>query len=300
MQPCALCHTPFEPKELSHIVPAFAYRWLKSTSVTGFMRYGPSVNRRVQDGIKDYFLCESCEDRFSSYEDAFARQFFYPFVENNSACLEYGEGILRFAVSASWRVLAYAREKSRLKHFRGRHESAITESLEAWRAYLLGATNDIGNHEIHLLPFCGVIDYSGDNVPPNLNRYLRRTIEIDTVVSDQEAVTYCKLGPLILIGLVAYPDLTHWQNTKIEKSGHFGPGQTSCPGQYRDYIFKRSVRLQELEAQLSERQLSQIEQSYVVNEEKFEGSDTIQSTMLDLELQLRKTRLDLTNERSEQ
>jgi hypothetical protein len=218
MQDCALCQTSFEPKELSHIVSAFAYRWLRSTSVTGFMRYGPSVNRRVQDGIKDYFLCEACEDRFSSYEDVFAKEFFYPFVENNSVCLEYGEGILKFAVSASWRVLAYAKQKNRLKHFRGRHESAVTDCLEVWRAYLLGVRNDIGNHEIHLLPFCGVVDYSGDNVPKNLNRYLRRTIEIDTVVSDRQAVTYCKLGPLTLIGPIEYPDLSRWRIRKLRKA----------------------------------------------------------------------------------
>jgi hypothetical protein len=66
------------------------------------MRYGPSMNRRAQDGIKDYFLCEACEDRFSHYEDTFAKEIFYPFVENDSVCVDYGENVLKFAVSASW------------------------------------------------------------------------------------------------------------------------------------------------------------------------------------------------------
>jgi hypothetical protein len=66
---CRLCHQEFVPKEKSHIVSAFVYRWLKNSSGTGFLRFGPKINQRVQDGIKDYFLCESCEwlaDRVNS------------------------------------------------------------------------------------------------------------------------------------------------------------------------------------------------------------------------------------------
>lgn len=288
MQDCALCRSPFEPKELSHIVSAFAYRWLKSSSVTGFMRFGPNMNRRAQDGIKDYFLCEACEDRFSQYEDAFAKNIFHPFVENDSVCVEYGPDILKFAVSASWRVLAYSKEKRGLKHFRGRHHNAVLDALETWRSYLLDTVDGIGRHEIHLLPFSGVIDYSGPNIPTNFNRYLRRTIEIDTVVSDDEAITYCKLGPLILIGLIEYPDPRHWENTKIDQSGRFGPCTTSCPVQYREYMFKRSARMQQLQADLSERQRDAIQRSYSKNSARLESSDTIRATVQDLELQLRR------------
>jgi hypothetical protein len=288
MQDCALCRCAFEPKEQSHIVSAFVYRWLKSTSVTGFMRFGRSMNVRAQDGIKDYFLCEACEDRLNPWERVFAQDLFYPFVGNSSVSIEYGEDILKFAVSASWRVLAYAKQKGRLNHFRGRHERAINESLETWSSYLLGTVDHIGRHEIHLLPFSGVVEYSGDDIPPNFNRYLRRAVEIDTVVSDHEAVTYCKLGPLILIGLIEYPDPSHWENTKIQKSGRFGPCTTSCPAQYRDYMFKRSARLKELEKGLSAKQLDVIEQSYAKNSAKFEGSETIQATISDLELRFRR------------
>jgi len=291
-QDCALCKRPFEPKEQSHIVSAFVYRWLKSTSVTGFMRFGRSMNVRAQDGIKDYFLCDACEDRLSSWESVFATEIFYPFVENDSVCVDYGEDILKFAVSASWRVLAYGKQKDRLKHFRGRHERALSSALETWRSYLLGTTDDIGRHEIHLLPFSGVVDYSGDYIPPNFNRYLRRAVEIDTVVSDDEAVTYCKLGPLILIGLIQYPDPNHWENTKIQKSGRLGPCKTSCPAQYQHYMFKRSARMQELQEGLSQKQLDVIKQSYERNLAKLETSETIRATIADLELRFRRGEFD--------
>jgi hypothetical protein len=87
------------------------------------------------------------------------------------------------------------------------------------------------------------VDHSANDVPQGINRYLRRIVQIDTGVSDYEAFTYCKLGPMILIGLIDYPDLNHWQNTKIAKKGCFGPGRTVVPGQYQQYIFKACRRM---------------------------------------------------------
>ena len=248
------------------------------------MRYGRQMNRRHQDGIKDYFLCTRCEDRLGVYESAFASEIFHPFTQDNSVCVDYGENTLKFGVSASWRVLAYMKEKQGLRHFRGRHESAVIETLSMWRNYLLSIGNDIGTHEIHLLPFCGVIDCFGSDVPPNLNRYLRRAVEIDVTVSDETAFTYCKLGPMILIGLIQYPELAHWENTRIDKSGQLRPRLSASPALLRDYIFKRSARMEELESNLSERQLRRIERSYRKNAQRFEGSDTQYTALLDLRL----------------
>src|SRR5437870_11113771 len=104
-RPCALCVLIFEPQELSHIVSAFVYRWLKESSATGFLRFGLKMNQRTQDGLKDYFLCPACEDRFQTNEDLFSKKIFYPYVRDNSVCVDYGEYTLKFAVSASWCVL---------------------------------------------------------------------------------------------------------------------------------------------------------------------------------------------------
>jgi len=50
---CRLCSRARE-LQLSHIVPAFVYRWLKDLSGTGFLRFGKNPNRREQDGLKDF------------------------------------------------------------------------------------------------------------------------------------------------------------------------------------------------------------------------------------------------------
>jgi hypothetical protein len=270
-------------------VSAFVYRWLKESSATGFMRFGPKTNQRIQDGLKDYFLCPVCEDRLSRHEDTFSKKIFYPYVEDNSVCVDYEEYALKFAVGASWRVLAYVTEKRGLPHFRGRHQHAVHATLETWRDYLLDQRDDIGLHEVHLLPLCGIVDHNANYVPHGINRYLRRTVQIDTGVSDNEAFTYCKLGPMILIGLIEYPDLNHWQNTKIARKGRFGPGRTVVPGQYQHYIFKACKRMLELERNISDKQRAIIEKSYSARIDQWENSDTYDATLLDIELQIRRS-----------
>ena len=52
---CALCHQNSE-LELSHIIPKFAIRYLKETSI-GQLRSTDNPNSTIQDGEKHYLLC---------------------------------------------------------------------------------------------------------------------------------------------------------------------------------------------------------------------------------------------------
>jgi len=287
-QICGLCGREYVPLEESHILPAFVYRWLKESSTTGFLRFGREMNRRTQDGVKGYFLCERCEDRFQKFETPFATKIFHPFVQNNSFATDYDEYFRKFAVSLVWRALAYGKQKYGLNNFRGRHQGALASALETWKEYLLGARNDIPGHEVHLVPFCGVANHTMKNVPPNINRYLMRTTEMDVVVSDENAFTYVKIGPLILVGLIAFPDRSEWINTEILESGHFGPGGFHAPGMLLHYIFSRCKRLSELEDGLSSKQLKTIEGSYEKNIARFENSNTREAAILDIILKERR------------
>ncbi len=49
---CRLCGKNADLQE-SHIIPSFVYRWLKDSSGTGYLRFGPEPNKRVQDGYKN-------------------------------------------------------------------------------------------------------------------------------------------------------------------------------------------------------------------------------------------------------
>jgi hypothetical protein len=72
---CRLCFTKTELLE-SHIIPSFVYKWLKSTSGTGFLRFGMEPNRRAQDGHKRFWLCGVCEARLNYWETKFANTSF--------------------------------------------------------------------------------------------------------------------------------------------------------------------------------------------------------------------------------
>lgn len=281
---CGLCAKRYVPHEVSHIVPKFVYKWLKSTSTTKVMRFGPEMNRRTQDGIKDHFLCEACEDLFGKCEATFATEVFHPFTKDNNFITKYGGFMMRFAVSVSWRVLAYSKEKERLQHFRGRHAEAVDSTLKIWSDYLLNRRDDIATHEMHLLPMAGIVEHSFSDVPENINRYLRRTVEIDVVVSDGAAFTYTKLGPLMFIGLIAYPDVSQWEGTKILPNGEFPPRDFSASSRFKDYIFGRCKRLAELESEISKLQLEKIAASYEQNMDRLEQSDTYKALLMDLEL----------------
>ena len=103
---CALCRDPAVLME-SHIIPAFVYRWLKDTSVTGYLRAGTNPRRRVQDGLKSKLLCANCEARFNRWETSFATEIFHPYNANERLEARYGDWMLKFCTSVSWRALKF-------------------------------------------------------------------------------------------------------------------------------------------------------------------------------------------------
>ena len=98
---CKLCEADGELRE-SHILPSFVYRWLKSSSGTGFIRFGENPNLRSQDGFKTYLLCGECEGLFNSWETEFANKIFHPLNGGSGATLQYGPWMLKFAASVSY------------------------------------------------------------------------------------------------------------------------------------------------------------------------------------------------------
>src|ERR1041384_7712632 len=102
VEPCRLCGKTAELK-LSHIIPAFVFRWKRQTSANGYLRMADAPNKRVQDGIKKYWLCEACEARFSRVEDRFSAHVFYPFANEDASRVRYAPWMLQFAASLVWR-----------------------------------------------------------------------------------------------------------------------------------------------------------------------------------------------------
>jgi len=53
---CRLCQADAD-LQLSHILPAFVFRWLRESAGGNPIRNTSTPNLRVQDGLKRYWLC---------------------------------------------------------------------------------------------------------------------------------------------------------------------------------------------------------------------------------------------------
>lgn len=272
---CRLCDAESSLQQ-SHILPAFAIRWLRDSSGTGHIRQGRSPNRRVQDGPKPHLLCTSCEGRLNLSETPFAEKLFHPFTNRESSEFVYGEWLLRFCVSMSWRVLQFYKDETSLKNYELDAVSRITEAEQTWKAFLMGQVPHPGPFQQHLLPVYGPEAIFGQlaNTSPNINRYLMRTMDTDLVRGRTTNFVYSKLGRFIILGFIREDRPGRWQGSKVKiTTGRIEPRRYSIPEEFIEYINSKARREAELIAGLSPRQREKMDQAYREKITAFIGSD---------------------------
>ena len=138
--PCGLCQSP-GPRRLSHILPAFVFKHAQVRTPTGYLRNSLTPNKRMQDGPKDYVLCESCEQRFSKWERSFAR-LFKRHNEVRGETITYSSDDAFCALSMLWRGLHNARAHPELNHLTFGSDYSRTDACFAqWSSSLLSETN---------------------------------------------------------------------------------------------------------------------------------------------------------------
>jgi hypothetical protein len=262
--------------QLSHILPAFVIRWLRESSGTGKIRVGTSPNRRVQDGPKRHWLCTSCESRLSRSETLFAEKLFYPYVNGETSQFVYGEWLLHFCVSISWRVLQHYKDESVLNTYEPDAIACIAEAERTWKAFLLDQLPHPGRFPQHLFPSGGieVIPSQSGSLSPNINRYLMRTIDTDIVRSKTANFVYAKLGRFIILGFIREDSPSRWQGAKVHvKTGRIEPRRYTMPKAFFDYINSKARMEAELISSVSPRQADRIDQAYRENINTFIASD---------------------------
>ena len=280
---CRLCGVE-STLQLSHIFPAFITRWLRESSGNGHMRNSSSPNKRVQDGLKRYWLCKSCEGLLGRSETDFATQLFYPYTKCESARIIYGEWLLRFCVSVSWRVLQLNKEEAPLTGYEPEALERIDKALNVWKDFLLGQRPHPGSFQQHLLPL-GPIESASEpgDLPTNINRYLMRTIDMDLVRGRTTNFVYSKLGRFIILGFIREDHPNRWQGTKISvKTGRVEPSDYILPQQFLEYLNSRAHHMAEQQSKVTLRQRKKIDEAFQANSERLMSSDqfvAIQSDM---------------------
>lgn len=228
---CELCLNAGPLRE-SHIIPKFFGKQLKkeSNSQTLVDGVNPEKNPRPQDITKARLLCSKCELRFSKWEAAF-RNGIMPSNKSLLAPIEYGDWMLKFAVSISWRILTYIKyspayldyqvstPKGLMDLLKPVPEAAHIQAeaaLNKWRSFLLNHQTTLPPHNQHFFML------NGKNFPhENCNALLFTTFADEEIVA-----THALMGQFIIMGIIVGDPLS-WKGTLIDPSvGTIGLQQT--------------------------------------------------------------------------
>lgn len=280
---CRLCGQHSELR-LSHVLPAFVFRWLRETSGTGHIRRSDEPNVRVQDGLKRPWLCDACEGRLNRSETEFANSLFYPYLANSGVRIRYSEWLMHFCTSLSWRVLKLYLEEQHLGDWEPHALDRAAEAEAAWRGVLLGQTPHAGAFEQHILPLDRIESATG-KLASNINRYLMRAIHIDILSGTRSVFTYAKLGRFIVLGFVHEPKREQWRGTKVNANhGWIEPKKYVLPRAFGEYLNEKAQSMGERLAGMSLRQHAKVDEAFRKNVERYVESDAFQAMNADVEM----------------
>jgi len=246
------------------------------------MRHGPEPNLRVQDGLKEKLLCEACEQLLSSWEKPTAEKLFLPYHADTSVKVEYGPWLAKFTASLLWRVLFVLKAKG-LENLTPEQVAMADHALEVWRKFIQDERPNPGSFELHLLPVDVLQSSTRWTLPPNINRYLARAIEMDIPATSKSVLVYAKLGKLIFIGCVQSPIVREWQGTRLAiKRGIIQPSKFVVPTAFGNYIADRAIRMREIMQGLSERQRQKTANDMRKNIDRAAQSETFKAISHDV------------------
>lgn len=278
---CPLCRVNTDLRE-SHIIPRFVFDWLIESSATGYIRLGLAPNLRVQDGFKQRLLCGECEARLSAWESDTARVVFRPYHQDTSAVITYGPWFAKFCASVCWRIL-FVFKGLGIKDFSVAQLELADAALASWSDLTFGRAQNLATFELHLVPVDVIGEARGPALPPNMNRYLVRAVEIDAVSNSRSAFVYAKLCKLIVLGFVQTTPAEEWRGTTISpEGGEIRPANRVVPAAFGGYLLDRARKMAELQRQLSARQKQRIAKTMRSDVDRVAASESLAAMHCDV------------------
>jgi len=265
---CRLCRS--EGKlEVSHFIPKFVGKWLKKTSITGFLRESNEVQKRAQDLAKEYWLCSDCEDLFSVWETHFANKIFHPFVNKGQSEAYYQEWMSRFCASLSWRTLTFIRSKNTFENDPDDYVQALEKAENHLAKFLLGQEYNLNQYEQHFFPLEKIESTTQKGLPPNINRYFLRTPAMDIIGNSKDIYIYTKLPSFIILGFIRVSKSNKMRSSRIAlKSGKISPREYWWPDGFIDYIVEKTNQVAEIYKQIPKNQKEKFEEYIRKNPDK--------------------------------
>ncbi len=277
---CPLCGRSDDLIE-SHVLPAFVFRWMKETSINGYLRFAENPGRRVQDGLKYRWLCIHCERRLNGFETPFATKIFRPYSQDDGKEYRYGPWLMKFCASVSWRVLRHYIDRDGLAEWPESMRNKAHRALESWRAVIFDEIPHPGIYEQHLLPLGAISNSTIPGLPNNMNRYFMRAVDMDMATGGVTAFAYAKMGRFALFGLIA-SGRDPWRGARVSPSqGVIQPKQYQLPRAVGDYLMERAKKIGEVSAAIPEEQQDRIEAAALKNIDRMVTSDQFKAMLED-------------------
>jgi hypothetical protein len=229
-------------------------------------------------------LCSDCEQRFSRLEKRICENVFIPIHKNKSTLIEYDECMANFCASICWRVLCYFRHLG-LSKLPPELQSAADAAMALWKDFLLEKRNDLGLHELHLLPVGPVNSINTRLSAPNLNRYFMRSVDMDIASDSQSAFVYVKMCRLMVFGFISVADSAHWVGTRITiPTGTISQQEYGLPDRIGEFINKRAENCLKLQDSMSQHQREKLDKWMRENPQKIACSESFRAMVHDVEL----------------
>ena len=281
---CKLCNIEAE-LESSHLIPKFVVRWMKNTSITGYLRDKNNVGKRSQDLAKEFWLCRKCEELFSKWESEFAKKIFYPYLDNRVTSINYGPWMSKLCASLSWRTLTYIRSKNPDKNKSPEYYDELDRAEKHLASYLLGKINNLDQYEQHVFPLDKIESTTQTGLPTNINRYLLRSVAMDIIGNTTDLFVYTKLPSFIILGAIYAKELKKMRNSRIAiKRGAITPRTYQWQIGFIDYIIDKSQEIADTHNRIPTRQLEKIEDFIKKNPDKAANSKLFEAFLHDYEL----------------
>lgn len=280
---CRLCNKEDDLKE-SHFIPKFVGKWIKKTSVTGYIREKNELHKRAQDIAKEYWLCGCCEQLFSNWEREFANKIFYPFVDQGKSVASYGNWMSKFCASISWRTLTYIRSKNPNDELNQERKDLLDGVQEHLSKYLLGAANNLYQYEQHLFPLEKIESMDSFRLPPSINRYFLRTLGMDIIGNNADQYIFTKLPLFILLGVIKAKNINAMRSSRISiKSGALSPREYRWPDGFVGYLFEKADEIIALHQSIPQKHRDSFDRYIRENPEKVIKSKQFQAFLDDYE-----------------
>lgn len=196
----------------------------------------------------------------------------------------YGDWMLKFCVSVSWRTLLFTKGRNPNNHYAEHEEARIEQCEVTWREFLLGNRPHPGPFEQHFLIGDIAERASIPDLPTNFSRFMVGSIMMDIVGSARSSYTWSKLGQFQIFGTIDHGP-NRWEGTKIHvKEGVLAAGKFVIPSGVID-LWKQKAAIQaDAHRRISDAQHKKIEALTLADLDKLKGSRTFRAMQADAEM----------------